>query len=253
MEHPFPSESDQRKPMLAPRDRRSSSQKQIEEIYKDICAKLQMARESAQQQWQKWRAAPVAKDELAYRQAVSFRQTFTAKEGIEYGWVCEYAKQSHDILQDVFKSLDEKADSIIRHLTGGTGLFALGAIGLISRENAPIALAALPSLACALKAVSLAISARAPSRAALPPPVEGAVKYAESFGENAENAFLGQWHQTCEEVALAIARKGEKVRKAYNWYFWTIFLLVVAFVCGVGWKMAQPVPPVTPIPATITR
>jgi hypothetical protein len=141
--------------------------------------------------------------------AETYRKEFRPQEGVEYRWVCEYAKVNYDMLHDAFNTLDEKADTIIKHLTGGTGLLALGAIGFIAQNssNAWIALMAIPALAAALWAVRQAIQARKPSATSVPPPVRGAVQYAEEYGEHAEARFLGQWHQIiCSWCVPVLAR-----------------------------------------------
>src|SRR5207302_1506531 len=147
--------------------------------------------------WQQWQQTKIRgyQDRPEYQEAVKFREEFKPKEGIEYDWVCQYAGESYRWLHETFSSLDEKADSVVKHLTSGTGLLALGAIGLISQstDNAWIAGMALPAFGCALTSVFLAIQARKPTPTTSPPTVEGAVKYAHEYGDNAEASFLGQW------------------------------------------------------------
>src|SRR4051812_41164783 len=62
---------------------------------------------------------PAIDDQPSYREATAFRQKFAPKEGIAYGWVTEYARLCYEMLRDAYAGLDEKADSIIKHLTGG--------------------------------------------------------------------------------------------------------------------------------------
>ncbi len=76
--------------------------------------------------------------------------------------------------------------------------------------------------------------------------------YAESYGENAEPMFLGQWHESCEGVALSTVRKARKVDRAYRWYLWALILLVLPFLFGIGWKLWEPPPVPQPVPVRIT-
>jgi hypothetical protein len=62
----------------------------------------------------------------AHKRAVEFMHESTAKDGVEYKWVWEYAKELWELRSKVFNVLDDKADGIIKYLGGGTGLFAIG-------------------------------------------------------------------------------------------------------------------------------
>src|SRR5438093_6944908 len=81
---------------------------------------------------QKWNSLSLArwKGDLPFHQhadytaATEFRKNFTPLEGDEhdYDWVTDFAKFSYEKIHDGFDKLDEKADSIIRYLGGGSAL-----------------------------------------------------------------------------------------------------------------------------------
>jgi hypothetical protein len=181
-------------------------------------------------------------DHPEFQAARKYKQTLTPREDVEYGWVCEYAKINFKMIHDTYIGLDEKADTIIRHLTSGTGLLALGSIAFIAQgtANAWIALMAVPSFIVALAGVVIAIQTRLPAETKMPPSVKGAMDYAESFGDSAEETFLGQWHEACEGMAIAAAAKSTGVSRAYLCYIFALILLMIPFVGGAVLKLAMP-------------
>jgi hypothetical protein len=219
---------------------------EAEEYIKEGITKMRKAKESMLLRWRQWQRAGSHpyQESAEYQQAVAFRQQFTPKDNIQYDWVCEYAQESYRWLHDIFSSLDEKADSVVKHLSSGTGLLALGAIALFSQSttNAWIALMALPAFACALWSVRLAIAVRNPTRTTSPPPVEGVVKYAEAYGDNAQAMFLGQWHECCEGIALVVQDKAKKMKSCYRWYLMTLLCLLIPFIGGAVLKLTMPAP-----------
>src|SRR5437016_7895 len=68
-------------------------------------------------------------------QAAEFSRNFTPREGVNYEWVIAYAKDQWNSLETVFKQLDDKADGVIKYLSGGTGLLAIGTLLTINRGN----------------------------------------------------------------------------------------------------------------------
>lgn len=237
---------------------RRPARNQIEEWVNEIPQRLGQLRDRIIQRWKaKQSCSGGGENEFdahpEYKSAREWRQTFSPKEGVNYSWVSEYAEECYNTLNATFASLDEKADSIIRHLTGGAGLFALGAIGLASQSNpgAWAALSALPALSAALWAVKLAISVRSPKATCSPPNVQGAVHYAEGFGEQAKSAFLGQWHECCESLAVVVSEKSRKLKSAYQWYLGALLLLLLPFIVGPVVRLCQPSTPGNAAPVVI--
>jgi hypothetical protein len=70
-----------------------------------------------------------------YEAAKRFRDNPDPKDGVNYSWVSEYAKALWEYRNGVFDKLDEKSESIIKYLGGGTGLFTLGVLAKIDAGN----------------------------------------------------------------------------------------------------------------------
>lgn len=238
--------------MTRQRRRLALAGKEPDEWIREGLARMRAARDWVIR-WPRGQRAPNYLDHPDYQKAVGYRKEWSPTEGVAYDWVCAYAQVTYGWLHDAFNNLDDKADSIVRHLSGGTGLLTLGAIGFISQSglNAAIALLALPALVCALQAIRVAISVRRPTATTSPPSVEGAVRYAESYGAQAQATFLGQWHECSEGLALVVAEKARLVRAAYGWYLTALVLLLLPFVGGAVLKLS--VPPSTGQAAAVTN
>jgi hypothetical protein len=180
----------------------------------------------------------------SYQKALEFMKTATAKAGIKYDWVLDYAKEYWDYRRKVLENLDEKSDSIIKYLGGGIGLTALGILGKIDDKNAYLVVWLLPSLITALAAIVLAAWARSPRPVSGLPRIEDAVlHYAEKEGtlgdspevreEKAKVAFLGQWELSCERIRLVALQKAQTIRQATFCYVLALGLLLLPVVAGM--------------------
>jgi hypothetical protein len=174
-------------------------------------------------------------NDSAYKQALEFMKYVGPKQGAEYGWVFDYAKILWEYRNRVFVSLDEKADSIIKYLGGGTGLFALGVLAKVDGSNWYIAVAAMPAVACALLAILFAILARRPSAFPGLSTVETAKDYAdaEESSSAALAGFLGQWNLACEAVRLICQRKASRVEVAAWFTYAALVLLAIPLLVAV--------------------
>ncbi|MFO0967739.1 MAG: hypothetical protein U0793_19430 [Gemmataceae bacterium] len=173
-----------------------------------------------------------------YVAAKKYNESFELEaDPSQYGWVHAYAKAEYDRLEKRFDILDEKADSIIKYLGGGTALIAIGSLATLTRENAIMPLFLIPSVLCALVAVVFAVSARNPTDTDQPPPVRGAVLYVSSYGDKSEAMFLGQWNQACEGMARAIHTKADKIQRASVWYMAALAFLLLPVVAVPVTKM----------------
>src|SRR5579884_3270143 len=150
----------------------------------------------------------------SHKQAVAFMENFHAKEGVDYSWIIDYAKLLWDERNAQYKMLDEKADSIIKYLGGGLGLFSLGVLAKVDPANAYLIIWALPAVICALLSLYFATKARGPNPVPTLPPVETATSYAEK--EKWQADFLGKWHVACEDFRVA---NRDKVR-LLEWGTW---------------------------------
>ena len=188
---------------------------------------------------------PRLQDHPAYKTAEAFKETIKPVEGANYDWVWDYAEEVYDRLSKVYKDLDDKANDIIKYLGGGAGLFTLGAIANVNKDNALLMLSALPALACALLSIFFAVLARKPNENRTPPSVFSAFRFAGHYldddGEDSKKAkaiFLGQWHLACEAMGLAVDLKSRRVAWATWTFLLSIALLLVPFIVAICAKLA---------------
>ena len=71
-----------------------------------------------------------------------------------------------------------------------------------------------------------------------PPAINDAIKYEEAY-QRAEESFLGQWHQCCEGLDLAVRTKASLVKRASQFYFWAVACLLVPVILGPIVKQYQ--------------
>ena len=176
-----------------------------------------------------------------YQRAVEFKEGFTPKEGCDYKWIWSYAEQLLERLETTYRELDGKADSIIRYLGGGVGLLTIGAIASISKDNAFVVGWTIPSFLTALAAIWCAARARTPSSTQIPPPIDGAIKYAEAYSEEAQSTFLAQWHLVCVGARIAILAKASYVQWATGLFFVTVAGLSLPLFAAVHAALNSPV------------
>jgi hypothetical protein len=176
----------------------------------------------------------VAKSE-AHQRAHAFMENSTAKEGVDYKWALDYAKGLWEYRNKVFAGLEEKAESIVKYLGGGTGLFTLGAIAKVDPSNVAVALCSIPAVVCALVAVGLALWSKIPGPFPGLPTVENAKRYADEHPTEtgAIAAFLGQWGLLCEDARLSCERKARRVELAGWTAFGALSLLLVPLAVAI--------------------
>jgi hypothetical protein len=188
-----------------------------------------------------WQDAPDDDYEKSpdYAAALEFYQKFEQKDGVEYRGVIDYARQLYDRLDRTDKTLDEKADSIIKYLGGGSALVTFGAFISLRAENLWSAVLGivtlcclLPSLICAILAVRKAVHVRRPQSSATIPDVKFAVEMAE-FHKTSERLDLNLWlifHPVCEALYFRNLQKAKLVATAHRLYLWAIGFLLVPLV-----------------------
>lgn len=174
-----------------------------------------------------------------YREAVEFWQKFQQKDGVDYAVVQKYARELFERYDKADKALDEKADTIIKYLGGGSALIAFGALMTIktdSRNTCLLGVVALlcliPSLILASRAIANAVKVRWPRSSATLLPVKFAVKMAEHYKEP-EKIDLNLWlmfHPICEAYHFRNTRKAELVRVAHQYYLGAVTLLVLPVI-----------------------
>jgi hypothetical protein len=174
-----------------------------------------------------------------YQEAKHFKENIKlAQNADHYKWVWEYAAAEYERRLSVWSILDEKADTIIKYLGGGTGLFTLGALASIREGNAILIGLAIPAVVTALFSVLLSLVARIPRPTGSPPSVKGAFEFADTYGsdEEAKAIFLGQWHQTCETMQVVNGRKAMLIVWSTWLYLAALFLLLLPLIVAVCTK-----------------
>lgn len=171
------------------------------------------------------------------RQAVALLTTVKAEKDAEYKWVSDYAKIVWDDYNKACAALDEKAESIIKYLGGGTGLFVLGVLSKVDASNRHIAAWTLPAIACALIAMFLAMRAKKPAAYPCLPPVRQAKTYADShkIEGTATAIFLAQWNLACEKAQFSCDRKAALVARAAYAAYSTLILLLIPLTVTLIW------------------
>lgn len=173
--------------------------------------------------------------------AAAFRESFEPKEGVDYEWVEDRAKEQYEEMHKAFDDLDAKATSIINYLSSGAGLFTLGSLAGVAAAKVPTTViwCALPSMCFAVAAIVAALLARWPRRIFRPPAPDQMVKLAEHYPNDTKRAralMLPQWQWVTALLRAAVEDKA--------WYVgWSVILMgaAVAFLllpllvtlCGV--------------------
>jgi|SRR5579864_160387 len=181
-------------------------------------------------------------DNETYKRAVVAMKATTAKEGVEYGWVLEYAKTRYEHCSKILSILDDKADGIIRYLGGGTGLFALGALSKIDSANSHLVWWSLPAIFAALVSLWFAWRVRkARTVPSLPSVLDAKENYAEGCPTDgaAKAAFLGQWNLYCEGTRVECHAKAALLDRATCCYFIALVLLVLPLIAAAIWPPLQ--------------
>lgn len=189
-----------------------------------------------------FRPQPVAR-RAEYLKALDFEERIQPIEGVDYEWAWDYAKGAYDRLATIYSKLDEKADGIIKYLGGGAGLFTIGMLTNLDKIPAAYLAWSIPAVIVAVLSVIVANLARKPNDSSLPPSVESAFRYADSFNKTAKASFLGQWHLACEGMRLAVETKALRVTWATWLYVASIALLLVPLViatCDHASKVVKP-------------
>src|SRR4051812_42777079 len=117
-----------------------------------------------------------------YAEARKFCDEFEPIEGVDYGWVADYAKDRQAMLLAAFKDLDDKAGAIITYLGSGTGLLTLGALAAAGSGALPaLVVAIIPAVVMATASLWQAAEARKTISVAFPPTVATATRYAKEY------------------------------------------------------------------------
>ncbi|OAI40493.1 hypothetical protein AYO40_00740 [Planctomycetaceae bacterium SCGC AG-212-D15] len=180
----------------------------------------------------------------AYKEALTYYQEFEHKEDVDYSGLVQYALDLNDRFEATDKLLDEKADSIIKYLGGGSALVTFGALMSIKADTTMncitgivIIIFFIPSLVCALLAVYKAIHVRRPRTAATPPDVKMALGIAEAY-KNVNDFRLNAlliYYPITEAGHYRILQKGKLVSAAHRCYLSAMMLVSLPIVGLLLW------------------
>src|SRR5687767_2854389 len=70
-----------------------------------------------------------------YLEALEYYRKFKSQDGVHYDAAIDYAQKLHEGYEQTDKALDDKADSVIKYLGGGSALVAFGALLSIKADN----------------------------------------------------------------------------------------------------------------------
>jgi hypothetical protein len=170
----------------------------------------------------------------AYLDARKFKDEIRAGDEVEYGWVWNYAKDLWAHRTKVNEILDNKADAIIRYVGGGAGLFLLGSLLNLNKENAFFMAWSLPAAITAVVSLVFATLARLPSAKASLPHVASAVEFANHYKltKHAKCAFLGQFHLSLEILRLSCNCKSRYLK--WSTWFYVGALAALSIPLGIG-------------------
>jgi hypothetical protein len=171
-----------------------------------------------------------------YKKELELYKKFDAIPGVEYSPLIAYAKallERCDALED---SLEQKADSIIKYLGGGTTLVALSAFLSIKPDNARVCLIAsiallafIPALAFAVQALRYAIASLRPQNAATLQGLEHTKKIADFYRTEKEVEFQ-LWlllYPMCVANLYRNKVKADYVKSAHDNYLRAIIGLIL--------------------------
>jgi hypothetical protein len=175
-----------------------------------------------------------------HRDAVAFLRAPKTPNG-DIEWLAEYGKDLWTDSKAIFARIDDKADSIIKYLGGGTGIFALGVLAKVDATTAYLVFCCLPAIVCSLISVFLATLARRPRGVPSLPSVENAMRYAEMDGIKGEVEFIAQWNLACTDMKLVCLRKAHLLELATWLYVAAIGFLVLPLLAAGIWP-----PPANP-------
>lgn len=170
-------------------------------------------------------------DHPSYKQAVDYARNDRAK-ACEYDWVASYSTRAIERYYDVFRSTDGKADSIIRYMGGGTGLFAITLISKADSTPWYVILSAFPAFIVAVCSIACAARIRAPTDIPALPMPRQARRYAERHGDQSEGEFIAQMNTVCVGMALVNAKRAKSLDKSTRLYVLSIILLAFPLVAG---------------------
>lgn len=172
-------------------------------------------------------------DSTEYKEAVEHIETFEPKEGIDYGWVFDYAYREYERDANLVHALDAKAHTIINYLGAFLGISAITFCYQAAAVHWVLGLSILPSFVFALSAMCRAARVRRPMGMPFPPSAWGAIQYIEYFGARAKTIFIPQLIAASEGMGAIAKEKAAYIRGATDKFVWCVVLLILPVITSV--------------------
>jgi len=199
---------------------------------------------------------PSFEDTAEYKQSVELWQKFEMKEQVDYKPVVEYATRLAESYERTDKSLDDKADSIVKYLGGGTAIITAGVLLGIKTDSTRGCILSLVAITClapsyyfTIRAVRAAINARRPQNQAALKSVSFAIEMAEHHKEQSkfEPNFYMIFHPICEGAYIRNEGKARLVDRSHTYYMRSIFCLAIpAIAIAITLFVMVSIPPSPP-------
>lgn len=178
-------------------------------------------------------------DDPEYQAAKRHYNELQLQEGVNYDTVVAFAKEMFSRYDATDKSLDEKAEFIVKSLGGGSALITLASILSFKTDtaNAMIlgivaAFCFVPAMIAAMLAIIFAVRSRRPRASGGFPRGKWAFEMADFYKDEKTISVL-LWLillPKCEAAHFRAGQKAKLVKRAHVCYMWAIGLLIVPLV-----------------------
>lgn len=174
----------------------------------------------------------------SYEDAGKFAQTFEPKDGYDYDWACDYARQYFEYVHEAIGTIEAKADSIMSYAATFSGFSAAAVIYGAIETHWSLSLAVLPTFVCGAIATCLAVLARRPAAVKFPPEVRKALEYVDAYEDKAQAWFAAQYHWAAIGARAVSDAKAAQVHAATMCLVGAVLCLVFPLVVGVCLKLS---------------
>lgn len=172
-----------------------------------------------------------------WRPACASDPNVIAASEVEYDWVNAYAERQYAETIDEKKGLDDKAASIITHLSSGTGIATLGSILAVgsSKVDPVIVGWMLPAILAAFVSIYYALRARSVVVFQGLPTVDRAKAHAEYYQteKSSKQALIPVWIKILAHNEPLLASKAKWVNKSMFAFFVSIIFLLIPFTIAI--------------------
>jgi len=172
-----------------------------------------------------------------YKKAYLLKQEFEPKKEINYKWIYDYALTQYERVEDTFKTLDNKADFMIKCLVPGSGILGL-VITIITTYATCIIFGIIGIVGIILLICSLIFSVLSlrPGKYYLPPSIKQAIQTAQYYkNEECSYGFFSTGIAVTIEENMIINDLKAKLIKYSYWIFiigiiWLFIILPLSYI-----------------------